>query len=101
MVTYVSGCYSSYVPFIQPIGDNKVVWWSQQTFDQYGLFHKLQPTRKQKPNWKKQSLVRILRNDEYDLAYYSDVIIGAMVPQITSLTIVYSSVYSGADQRKH
>ena len=32
---------------------------------------------------------------------YSDVIIGAMAFQITSLTIVYSTVYSGADQRKH
>ena len=26
---------------------------------------------------------------------------GAMVSQITSLAIVYSTVYSGADQRKH
>ena len=26
---------------------------------------------------------------------------GAMVSQITSVTIVYSAVYSGADQRKH
>ena len=26
---------------------------------------------------------------------------GSMAPQITSLTIVYSAVYSGADQRKH
>ena len=26
---------------------------------------------------------------------------GAMAPQITSHTIVYSTVYSGADQRKH
>ena len=26
---------------------------------------------------------------------------GAMASQITSLTIVYSIVYSGADQRKH
>ena len=32
---------------------------------------------------------------------YSDVITGAMVSQIASLTIVYSTVYSGADQRKH
>ena len=32
---------------------------------------------------------------------YSDVIMGAMASQITSLTIVYSTVYSGADQRKH
>ena len=33
--------------------------------------------------------------------HYIDVIMGAMVSQITSLTIVYSTVYSGADQRKH
>ena len=31
----------------------------------------------------------------------NDVIMSAMVSQITSLTIVYSTVYSGADQRKH
>ena len=33
--------------------------------------------------------------------HYDDVIIGAMASQITSLTIVYSTVYSGADQSKH
>ena len=31
---------------------------------------------------------------------YSDVITGTMVPQITSLTIVYSNAYSGTDQRR-
>ena len=31
----------------------------------------------------------------------SDVIIGAMASQITSITIVYSTIYSVADQRKH
>ena len=34
-------------------------------------------------------------------SHYSDVIMCAMASQITSLTIVYSAVYSGADQRKH
>ena len=33
--------------------------------------------------------------------HYCDVIIGAMASQITSLTIVYSTVYSGVDQRKY
>ena len=33
--------------------------------------------------------------------HYIDVIMGAMASQITSLTIVYSTVYSGADHRKH
>ena len=33
--------------------------------------------------------------------HYNDVIMGAIASQITSLTIVYSTVYSGAYQRKH
>ena len=33
--------------------------------------------------------------------HYSDVVMGTVVSQITSLTIVYSTVYSGVDQRKH
>ena len=33
--------------------------------------------------------------------HYSDVIMGTMSSQITSLMIVYSTIYSGADQRKH
>ena len=37
----------------------------------------------------------------YPSHYYNDVIMSAMVSQITSLSIVYSTVYSGADQRKH
>ena len=35
------------------------------------------------------------------LWHYCNVIIGAVASQITSLTIVYSTVYSDADQRKH
>ena len=33
--------------------------------------------------------------------HYCDVSMGAKASQITSLTIVYSTVYSGTDQRKH
>ena len=33
--------------------------------------------------------------------HYNDVIMGSMASQLTSLTIVYSTVYSAADQRKH
>ena len=33
--------------------------------------------------------------------HYDDVIMSAMASQINSLTIVYSSIYSGADQTKH
>ena len=35
------------------------------------------------------------------LSYYSEVIMGAKTSQITSFVIVYSTVSSGADQRKH
>ena len=35
------------------------------------------------------------------IPHYSDVIMGAIASQITSLAIVYSTVYSVADQRKH
>ena len=35
------------------------------------------------------------------IEHYGDVVIGTVASQITSLTIVYSTVYSGADQRKH
>ena len=33
--------------------------------------------------------------------HYSDVIVGAIASQITSLTVVYLTVYSDAVQRKH
>ena len=38
---------------------------------------------------------------ENELKHYNDVIMGATASQITSLTIVYSIVYSDSDQRKH
>ena len=39
--------------------------------------------------------------DLFSWWHYGDVIMSTIVSQITSLTIVYSTVYSGADQRKH
>ena len=36
-----------------------------------------------------------------DVVHYRDVIMGVTASQITSLTIVFSTVYSDADQRKH
>ena len=35
------------------------------------------------------------------ISHYNDVIMSVMASQITSLTIVYSTVYPDADQRKH
>ena len=39
------------------------------------------------------------RSGKFD--HYDDVIMGAMASQIISLSIVYSTVYSGVDQSKH
>ena len=44
-------------------------------------------------SWRKSKL--------FIISHYHDVIIGAIASLITSLTIVYSTVYSDADQRKH
>ena len=37
----------------------------------------------------------------WNACHYSDVIMGTIASQITSLTVVYSTVYSDADQRKY
>ena len=42
-----------------------------------------------------------LTHCDNSLSHYNDVIMGTTASQITSLTIVYSTVYSDADQRKH
>ena len=44
---------------------------------------------------------RILEHVRIVRPHHNDVIMGSMASQITSLTIVYPAVYSGADQRKH
>ena len=41
------------------------------------------------------------KTDALTTLHYNNVIMGAMAFRITSLTIVYSTVYSDADQRKH
>ena len=43
----------------------------------------------------------IYNNVAYEMEHYIDVIMTTMASQITSLTVVYSTVYSDADQRKH
>ena len=40
-------------------------------------------------------------NEIGNMNHYTDVIMSTMASQITRLTIVYSTVYSDADQRKH
>ena len=45
-----------------------------------------------------KKLLSYLKHTHY---HYNDVIMDTMACQITSLTIVYSTMYSGSDQRKH
>ena len=48
--------------------------------------------------WRKQSCLVVIWQA---IRHYNDVIMGAIASQLTSLTIVYSTVYSGTDERKH
>ena len=54
--------------------------------------------------WLRNSINQMVSRSHGEISiegHYNDVIMGAIASQITSLTIVYSTVYSGADQRKH
>ena len=48
-----------------------------------------------------QTPVKYNRKSNIFIEHYSDVIMSSMASQITSITIVYSTVYSGTDQRKY
>ena len=48
-----------------------------------------------KPQWSKAWVILV------NLEHYDDVIMTTIASQITSLTVVYSTVYSDADQSKH
>ena len=48
----------------------------------------------------KEDRLQSLKHSCWFSWHYNDVIMSAMASQILSLTVVYSSVYSGADQRK-
>ena len=72
--------------------------WCQWTPDNIGML----------VTWSWQRTTQTLQQNKEQNKYtcivvqhYSGAIIGAMASQITSLTIVYATVYSGADQRKH
>ena len=65
----------------------------------------LAPNRRQTIIWTNDTLVHwlhicVCRSGHLEI-FYNDVIMGAIASQITSLTIVYSIVYSDAEQRKH
>ena len=53
------------------------------------------------PLWHIWSVLQMQLTCQGRASHYDDVIIGAIASLITSLTFVYSTVYSGADQIKH
>ena len=50
---------------------------------------------------KTRCLYNYMMQLKYFAFHYNDIIMSAMASQITSFTIVYSTVYSGAYERKH
>ena len=85
--------------------------WHQYTIDsryhvvQYNtILHTAQQLRTQyfgpTSNSQKTSIPRP-DGQAMDAIHYNDVIMSPIASQITSLPIVYSTVYSGTDQRKH
>ena len=50
-------------------------------------------------NYCNETLMKHVNKNKF--CHYGDVIMGAIASQITSLTIIYSTVYSDADRRKH
>ena len=52
-------------------------------------------------DWYDENRVRTIGYGMFHSFHYCDVIMGTMASQITSLTIVYVVLHSGADQGKH
>ena len=73
---------------------NRFSWWSSWQEASMGADNGLAPNGQQTIAWINHNPVRCR-------IHYSDVIMNAMAPQITGVWIVYSTVHSGADQRKH
>ena len=71
----------------------------------YGMicsgFYQLRSVKRGKHRASSQYQHMLYVFDLQTLQHYNDIIMGAIASKITSLTIVYSTVYSGADQRKH
>ena len=71
----------------------------QEEIKTFSFFHFGDLARLISEVWR--SLVNYMPGNALKMLHYDDVIMGAMTSQITSLTIVYLTVYSGADKRKH
>ena len=68
--------------------------WIQYTFRKHILYCPL-------ATYTFMTIINYNHEFHFELPHYTNVIMGTIASQITSLTIVYSAVYSGADQRRH
>ena len=59
------------------------------------------PCQRKEMLWNSKQAHNNLLSITTHYAHYNDVIMSVMASQITGNSIVYSTVYSGADQRKH
>ena len=86
-----------YIPEISIDGPPRAEWWSME----YILARLRNISLTHSPLDK--ILLELVQNDSpMENVHYGDVIMDTIASQITSLTIVYSTVYSDADdQRKH
>ena len=73
-------------------GHDVEVYWGKQSYTCYRL---MDSPHKGQGVWKMWLRIKMC------LFHYSDIIMCTIASQITSLTIVYSTVYSDADQSKH
>ena len=67
----------------------------------YWMHNALMDILKATGNWYKDISEDLQGYTPSSILHYNDVIMGAIASQITSLTIVHSTIYSDADQRKH
>ena len=81
--------------------ENRRVWWYLNLICQQCLQSKIIPLRPLVWQDFLESRRPFLVRSFCDRNHYNDVIMSSMASQITSVSIVYSTVYSGADQRKH
>ena len=94
-----------------PKGPLYVVFWNQKLFSEYNgpwiylsgiipIWH-VTVSNNDTDRTQISAIPNMGSFTRVDFIHCNDVIMSAMVSQTTSLTIVYSTVYSGADQRKH
>ena len=76
---------------------NKREWYGKIDPYHYITTHNLGAKRKRNI-W---NLLYRLWIQYFSLQHYNDIKMGSMASQITSLTTIYTTVYSGADQRTH